>query len=42
MGRIARLGEYTLYYLFDLGRMGKFLFFAVRGFFARPFRLVEV
>ena len=41
MGRIARLGEYTLYYLFDLGRMGKFLFFAVRGFFARPFRLVE-
>ena len=41
MGYISRLGEYTLYLLFDFGRMGLFLLQALRGAFMRPFRFTE-
>ncbi len=36
---IEKLGDAVLYHVQDLGRMGLFLFFAVAGFFKRPFRL---
>ncbi len=39
---LARLGNWTIYLLTDLGRMALFLFQAVRGMFRRPFRLAEL
>ncbi len=39
---VERLGDYALYYLRDLGRMGVFLVQALAGIFARPFRFLEM
>jgi phospholipid/cholesterol/gamma-HCH transport system permease protein len=39
---VAGIGDAALYTLTDLGRMGIFLFLALRGFFKRPFRFKEV
>ena len=37
--QIERLGNNTIYYLQDLGRMGRFLLRSIGGIFQRPFRL---
>ncbi|MFH7324895.1 MlaE family lipid ABC transporter permease subunit [Desulfurivibrio sp. C05AmB] len=42
LAHIERLGERTLYFVRDLGRMGIFLVLAIRGIFRRPFRLGAV
>lgn len=39
---IAKLGNLTLYYLFDIGRMGIFLFLSFLGVFKRPFRFAAL
>ena len=39
---LARLGDYTLYLLTDLGRMGIFLFSTLAGLFRHPFRGKEL
>ncbi|MDR3630556.1 MAG: MlaE family lipid ABC transporter permease subunit [Desulfocapsaceae bacterium] len=39
---IAKLGNTGLYILGDLGRMGLYLFRALRGVFRRPFRFMEL
>jgi phospholipid/cholesterol/gamma-HCH transport system permease protein len=36
--QIEYLGKNTLYYIYDLGGMGLFLLYAIRGIFKRPFR----
>lgn len=38
MQAIEKLGNWTIYQLHDLGRMGIFLFFSLLGIFKRPFR----
>lgn len=35
---VQKIGSHGLYYLEDLGRMGVFLFYSIRGAFRRPFR----
>lgn len=35
---VRKIGNISLYYLHDIGRMGFFLFFALTGVFKRPFR----
>ncbi len=39
--QVEKIGESTLYYLQDLGRMGIFLFHSMAGIFKRPFRFSE-
>jgi phospholipid/cholesterol/gamma-HCH transport system permease protein len=38
---IEQLGDFALYHLCDLGRMGIFLIQALAGIFSRPFRFLE-
>lgn len=39
---VGGFGEHTLYLLTDLGRMGIFLFLALKGLFKQPFRFREL
>jgi phospholipid/cholesterol/gamma-HCH transport system permease protein len=39
---VVRIGRATIYHLRDVGRMGGFLYSAIAGCFARPFRFKEV
>jgi len=42
VNNVAKLGQVTIYHVQDAGRMGKFLYSAIAGCFARPFRFWEV
>jgi len=39
---IQKIGNNTIYYLRDLGRMGLFLLLTLRGIFRRPFRFAAL